>query len=153
MCLLWNSHSWRSVFKMPVQPSSSCDFFDEQIAQFRIDTWINNKGIYFLLLTFLLLIVDVTFNNSCLLSVWSQICQSCLGRCAPLDCSSLDCPITYRRHQSSQKHKQRAFISQLLNDFGSPVSKWMDLLLCIKIKAVISLVYLQFLVSYWSKSI
>ncbi|XP_034253905.1 uncharacterized protein LOC117652853 [Thrips palmi] len=47
----------------------------------------------------------------------TKICQSCLGRSAPLDCSSLDCPITYRRHQSSQKCEQSAFISQLLNDF------------------------------------
>lgn len=51
-----------------------------------------------------------------------QICQSCLGRAAPLDCTSLDCPITYRRHQSSQKSEQTAFISQVLNDFGLPMT-------------------------------
>lgn len=47
----------------------------------------------------------------------TKICQSCLGRSQPLDCCSLDCPITYRRHQSSQRKEQSAFVSRLLNDF------------------------------------
>ncbi|KAK3931836.1 DNA polymerase zeta catalytic subunit [Frankliniella fusca] len=47
----------------------------------------------------------------------TKICQSCLGRSQPLDCCSLDCPIIYRRHQSSQNKEHSVFVSRLLGDF------------------------------------